>query len=96
MASVEVAEEGGHWYWLGEVAEFDAAPVPVVMEGRAYWVVLRLLLPPPNTSWDYDCVCGLPTCVRPDHWRHIHRMKYRVETDFDGEGWQPVDKLSKP
>jgi hypothetical protein len=74
LALVEHADTGGHWYWLGDVVHESLDPWPVLKNEDGTWHVIRVLVPiEPGDRVHHVNVCGLRTCVNPEHWKLVRR-----------------------
>jgi hypothetical protein len=90
LGLVEHADTGGHWYWLGDIYHEGIDPVPTLLWNRRPLPVIKLLLPAEKPAQvRHVNVCGLRTCVNPEHWKLVpQRPKDVVATNFDGKGWR--------
>lgn len=86
MRLVELADTGGHWYWLGDFAREHLDRVPVIRRGVRQWPAIRILIPTVGRVRRVNR-CGLRTCVNPDHWA-VASFDETTLIDFDGEGWR--------
>lgn len=88
MRLVELADTGGHWYWLGDFAPHGLDRVPVIRRSGRQWPVVRILVPSVGRVRRVNR-CGLRTCVNPDHWA-VTSLEETTLVDFDGEGYHPI------
>lgn len=89
LAFVEVADTGGHWYWMGDIATHGIDPWPVLKNQEGTWLVMRVLMVA-EPGVHHVNTCGLRTCVNPEHWRLEAKAQDTIVTNFDGTGWRPI------
>lgn len=71
---IEPSDVGDHWHWLGDVMHEAMEPWPAFKRDGNTFVVVRVLLElkPRERARNK---CGLRTCVNPDHWEVIGRVR---------------------